>query len=118
MPTNVLIAFYSTYGHIHRMALAVAESAESVPDSTVRPRRAKPTGEANDFIRELLEFTRDYCDRANEWRAKGKPRLSAEDRTTLMERIHQCANELSVLAQSFLPARKRAQKHHDLAEPA
>ena len=24
--TNVLIAFYSTYGHIHRMALAVAES--------------------------------------------------------------------------------------------
>jgi uncharacterized protein YggL (DUF469 family) len=83
-----------------------------------RPRRAKPSGEANDFIRELLEFTRDYCDRANDWHAKGKPRLSAEDRTTLMERIHQCANELSVLAQSFLPTRKRAQKHHDLAEPA
>ena len=24
MTTNVLIAFYSTYGHVHRMALAVA----------------------------------------------------------------------------------------------
>ena len=39
MTTNVLIAFYSTYGHVHRMALAVAEGAESVPDSTVRLRR-------------------------------------------------------------------------------
>jgi len=39
MTTNVLIAFYSTYGHVYRMALAVAEGAESVPDSTVRLRR-------------------------------------------------------------------------------
>ena len=29
MTTNLLIAFYTTYGHIHRMALAVAEGAES-----------------------------------------------------------------------------------------
>jgi NAD(P)H dehydrogenase (quinone) len=36
MTTNVLVTFYSTYGHVHRMALAVAEGAESVPDSTVR----------------------------------------------------------------------------------
>src|SRR5260370_270402 len=28
MTTNVLVAFYSTYGHVHRMALAVAEGAE------------------------------------------------------------------------------------------
>ena len=33
------VAFYSTYGHVHRMALAVAEGAESVPDTTVRLRR-------------------------------------------------------------------------------
>ena len=39
MTTNVLVTFYSTYGHIHRMALAVAEGAESVPDCTVRLRR-------------------------------------------------------------------------------
>src|SRR5262245_26062639 len=39
MTTNVLVAFYSTYGHIHRMALAVAEGAESVPDTTVQLRR-------------------------------------------------------------------------------
>ena len=35
MTTNVLVTFYSTYGHVHRMALAVAEGAESV-DTTVR----------------------------------------------------------------------------------
>jgi hypothetical protein len=28
-----------TYGHVHRMALAGAEGAESVPDSTVQLRR-------------------------------------------------------------------------------
>jgi hypothetical protein len=39
MTTNVLIAFYSTYGHVHRMALAVAKGAESVPDVTVRLHR-------------------------------------------------------------------------------
>jgi len=36
MTTNVLVAFYSTYGHVHRMALAVAEGAKGVPDTTVR----------------------------------------------------------------------------------
>jgi len=39
MTTNVLVTFYSTYGHVHRVALAVAEGAESVPDITVRLRR-------------------------------------------------------------------------------
>ena len=39
MTTNILVAFYSTYGHVHRMALAVAEGAQSVPDTTVRLRR-------------------------------------------------------------------------------
>ena len=46
MTTNVLVTFYSTYGHIHRMALAVAEGAESVPDSTVRLRRIAELEEA------------------------------------------------------------------------
>ena len=39
MTTNVLVTFYSTYGHVHRMALAVAGGAEKVPDSAVRLRR-------------------------------------------------------------------------------
>src|ERR1700732_137534 len=39
MTTNGLVTFYSTYGHVHRMALAVAEGAESVSDITVRLRR-------------------------------------------------------------------------------
>jgi hypothetical protein len=46
MTTNVLVAFYSTYGHVHRMALAVAEGAESVPDCTVRLRRIAELEEA------------------------------------------------------------------------
>src|SRR6516164_10851373 len=46
MATNVLIAFYSTYGHVHRMALAVAKGAESVPDVTVRLRRIAELEEA------------------------------------------------------------------------
>ena len=44
--TNVLIAFYSTYGHIHRMALAVAEGAEGVPATTVQLRRIAELEEA------------------------------------------------------------------------
>ena len=46
MPTNVLVTFYSTYGHVHRMARAVAEGAESVPDITVRLRRIPELEEA------------------------------------------------------------------------
>ena len=46
MTTNVLVTFYSSYGHVHRMALAVAEGAESVPDITVRLRRIPELEEA------------------------------------------------------------------------
>jgi NAD(P)H dehydrogenase (quinone) len=46
MTTNVLVVFYTTYGHVHQMALAVAEGAESVPDTTVRLRRIAELEEA------------------------------------------------------------------------
>ena len=46
MTTNVLVTFYSTYDHVHRMALAVAEGAESVPDCSVRLRRIAELEEA------------------------------------------------------------------------
>lgn len=39
MATNVLITFYSTYGHTHALAEAVGEGAESVSGSNVRLRR-------------------------------------------------------------------------------
>jgi NAD(P)H dehydrogenase (quinone) len=48
MPTNVLVTFYSTYGHVHRMARAVAEGAESVPDTTVRLCRIAELEEAHE----------------------------------------------------------------------
>jgi NAD(P)H dehydrogenase (quinone) len=46
MTTNLLVPFYSTYGHIHRMARAVVEGAESVADTTVRLRRIPELEEA------------------------------------------------------------------------
>src|SRR6201996_6476753 len=56
MPTNVLVAFYSTSGHIHRMAGAVAEGAERVPEITVRLRRIAELEEA----RKALSAQDDY----------------------------------------------------------
>jgi hypothetical protein len=68
-----------------------------------RPRRAKPTtNDANEWIRELGDFTSDYLSRVNVWRETHPP-LAAKDRAVLMETFHFYANELSMLAQSFLP---------------
>lgn len=39
MATNVLIPFYSSYGHTYQMAQAVAEGAEGVDDTEVKLRR-------------------------------------------------------------------------------
>ena len=39
MPTNILIPFYSSYGHLHKMAHAVAEGARSVEDTEVKVTR-------------------------------------------------------------------------------
>src|SRR5262249_61250009 len=50
MTTNVLVTFYSTYGHVHRMALAVAEGAKNVPNSTVRLRRIAELEEARQTL--------------------------------------------------------------------
>src|SRR5215212_553383 len=46
MTTNLLVTLYGTYGYIHRMAQAVVEGAESVPDTTVRLRRIAEPEEA------------------------------------------------------------------------
>jgi NAD(P)H dehydrogenase (quinone) len=39
MPTNVLVVYYSSYGHVFRMAQAVAGGVRSVADTEVRLRR-------------------------------------------------------------------------------
>lgn len=46
MPTNVLVVYYSTYGHVFQMAQAVAEGAKSVEDTEVRLRRIPELEEA------------------------------------------------------------------------
>jgi NAD(P)H dehydrogenase (quinone) len=43
MPTSVQIIFYSTWGHIYRMAQAVAEGARSVPDTNLEMFRVRET---------------------------------------------------------------------------
>src|SRR5688500_9228461 len=43
MPTNVQIIFYSMYGHIYRMAEAVADGARSVADTHVELFQVKET---------------------------------------------------------------------------
>jgi NAD(P)H dehydrogenase (quinone) len=44
--TNALVAYYSIYGYIYRMAQAVAEGAAGVPDAEVRLRRIPELEEA------------------------------------------------------------------------
>src|SRR5918993_1474124 len=39
MPTNVLVAYYSAYGHLFKMAQSVADGARGVADVDVRLRR-------------------------------------------------------------------------------
>jgi NAD(P)H dehydrogenase (quinone) len=39
MPTNVLVVYYSSYGHIYKMAQSVEAGAKSVADTDVRLRR-------------------------------------------------------------------------------
>ena len=39
MPTNILVVYYSAYGHIYRMAQAVAEGARAISGTDVRLRR-------------------------------------------------------------------------------
>ncbi len=46
MPTNVLIVYYSAYGHVYRMAQAVVEGAKSVEDAEIRLRRIPELEEA------------------------------------------------------------------------
>lgn len=50
MATNVLIAYYSTYGHTFKMAQAVAEGAQSVDGTEVRLRRIPELHEAKQAL--------------------------------------------------------------------
>lgn len=46
MPTKVLVVYYSSYGHTHQMAQAVAEGARSVQGVEVRLRRVRELEDA------------------------------------------------------------------------
>jgi NAD(P)H dehydrogenase (quinone) len=46
MPTNILVVYYSTYGHVFQMAQAVADGARGVNGADVRLRRVAELAEA------------------------------------------------------------------------
>jgi NAD(P)H dehydrogenase (quinone) len=46
MPTNILIVYYSSYGHLYKMAQAVVEGANREADADVRLRRVEELEQA------------------------------------------------------------------------
>lgn len=56
MATNVLVAYYSAYGHVFTMAQSVAEGARSVADVDVRLRRFPELGE----VRNAMSGSKHY----------------------------------------------------------
>ena len=65
MPTNVLVVYYSTYGHVFQMAQAVADGARSVKGADVRLRRVAELAEvkqkmsAQEGYRKAQELQKD-----------------------------------------------------------
>ncbi len=73
MATNVLVVYYSAYGHIHQMALAVEEGAKTVPNTDVRLRRVSELSAA----RQAMSAQEAYV-RAQEAQS-GVPEATLED---------------------------------------
>jgi NAD(P)H dehydrogenase (quinone) len=46
MPTNILVVYYSSYGHLYKMAQAVVEGAKREADADVRLRRVEELEQA------------------------------------------------------------------------
>lgn len=65
MPTNVLIAYYSAYGHIYRMAQSVVEGAQSVPDTDVRLRRIAELEEARKALSQQPYYVQAQAQQAD-----------------------------------------------------
>src|SRR6516164_9629656 len=73
MPINVLVVYYSAYGHTYRMAQAVEEGAKSVPDSQVRLRRIPELEES----RKVLSGQEHY--RLAQEKQKAVPEVNQDD---------------------------------------
>lgn len=73
MPTNILVVYYSTYGHIYQMAQAVTDGARSIPDADVRLRRVPELEPARKAL-----STQDAYRRAQE-QQKDVPEVTLDD---------------------------------------
>jgi NAD(P)H dehydrogenase (quinone) len=68
MPANILVVYYSTYGHVFQMAKAVAEGARGVRGTDVRLRRvaelaeAKQKMSAQEGYRKAQELQKDIAE--------------------------------------------------------
>jgi NAD(P)H dehydrogenase (quinone) len=58
MRANVLVVYYSSYGHVYRMARAVEEGAGSIPETEVRVRRIPELVEARSALSGLEAYRR------------------------------------------------------------
>ena len=76
------------------------QSAAPRTKTKTRPAKTKPaeTAEANDFIRELLEFRFWFDQRLS---ARARLGFSTEDRDALEHTLHQSANEFTLMAQEL-----------------
>ena len=53
MPAKIQVIFYSTYGHVYRLAEAVAEGARGVPDTSIELLRVRETLSEEEYERYL-----------------------------------------------------------------
>ena len=65
MTTNVLVVFYSTFGHVFRLAQAVAEGAERTESTEVRLRRIPELAEARKAFSGMPAYREAQAAQAN-----------------------------------------------------
>lgn len=87
-------------GSRERMRKKRQQDQRPVTRNISRRRKAASSAEANDFIRELLEFTADYSARLTAWH-EANPDMDSEDKSAMMRTIHQCADTVLGLAQAI-----------------
>jgi len=73
MATNILVVYYSAYGHTLQMARAVEEGAKSVPETNVRLRRVRELEAAREAM-----SAQEYYVKAQEAQA-GVPEVTLDD---------------------------------------
>lgn len=62
---GVLIAFYSTYGHVYKMAKSVEQGAKTVDDTETRMRRIPELAETKKALKGQKDYEKAQKDQSN-----------------------------------------------------